>query len=121
MTTPQDDADTLLGVREALLEQVCDLAPDLYFGMTGQLGRSRERAERSLDLIAVLGRTDATLEDYARVADDVLCWDSASFVGLCGVHTDDVRARDLTPADRATLDRLNGGRPFTYDLSHWST
>jgi hypothetical protein len=79
------------------------------------------RNARALDLIAVIGRSDAILEDFARVADQVLAWDACSFVNMCGVACDDVRAHDLTPRDYKRLARLNGGKLFTYNLNNWST
>lgn len=75
---------------------------------------------RQLELMAVATRADATLEDVARLADES-AWDSCSFVRACGIESNDVRADDLTDEDHAELARVNGGRAFTYDLSHWST
>lgn len=74
----------------------------------------------TIDAAATAARGDSTLEELATLADD-LAWDSWSFVTALGIESGDVRAGDLTRADLATLQRLNGGLPFRYDLDGWST
>lgn len=125
-----EDAATLSRVREEVFGSLqrhlphvtCDCGASAVPGWQcgPRCATRRPTTGRDLDLVAVLGRTDARLEDFARVADQVLAWDSASFVNLCGVEVSDVRAADITPAGLAALSRING-RPFAYDLHTWST
>lgn len=125
-----DDAAVLRRVRDEVMTQVVELLQDeaddrasAYVHHVDLPYADTYVAAKSycLDLIAVLGRTDASLEDFARVASEILAWDSQSFVALCGVQCDDVRALDVTPRDLETLARLNGGRRFAYNLHDWST
>lgn len=107
-----DDA-TVSRLRVELLRQFADSVAD----------RLSTQVPLGLGLIAeaaVAARTDSTLEELAKLADD-LAWDSWSFVRALGIDSGDVRAGDLTPDDYATLQRLNGGLPFRYDLGGWST
>lgn len=113
----QADVERLGQLKHELIRQAAEYIRDSVAD-----GESKpSRIDHDLDALAVLGRTDATLTDLAIVANEVLCWDSQSFVEFLGIRCRSIRALGLTPRAWEQLRRMNGGRMLEYNLHNWST